>query len=233
MEINAKYTMQSIVDRLRIRKRKLFPGRRIIPFSIGKSSLQKGSMSFHNPFLMKKVDHLESGLTSGLVPTSAVPLFLQTEEEWASLPYGTDGGKNIAENGCAIVVLAMVGNHYGLHTTPNIVQEWAKNDYYLYIAGTSWNIFPDFAFSYGLHYRDLGNNIELAKEELTQNHLVVVSVKEGHFTDVGHMMLLTNYKKNQFSINDPNDDMKKLHSFQWFKEEDIAESSLNFWSMYK
>lgn len=166
-----------------------------------------------------------------LVRTSDVPLFLQTADEWKDISYGTDGDENMAENGCAIATLAMIGNYYGFESTPATVQEWAQNDYYIYGAGTSWEIFEDYALFHELDFLNLGNNIEWAKEELEKGHLVIVSVDVSQFTDVGHIMLLTGYQDGKFSLNDPNDDLEnKFHNYNWYESSIIEEAGINYWS---
>lgn len=225
-------TIQKVVDRVRIQKRRLLGSRKSILPLMERIPPQKGGSSTGNSLVLEATPQPELGVLEELIPTSDVPLFLQTDEQWANLPYGTDGQKNIAENGCAVVTLAMLGNFYGMTCTPEDVQLWAKNDYYLYITGTSWNIFEDFASSHNLTCNNLGDDIDAVVAELEQGHLVVASLKEGRFTDVGHMILLTGYQNGKISMNDPNDDEKKLHRYQWFAVEEIAESGLNYWAIH-
>lgn len=222
MGYNVKGNFQKVLDRLRIQKRRVL-GSRQATFS--KAMQSNGSRKDDS-------QQLEIGVSEMLVPTSEVPLYLQTDGKWAELPYGTDGRKNIAENGCAIVTLAMVGRHYGLACTPKDVREWAQNDYYLYVTGTSWNIFTDFAQAYQLVCEKMDNNIDRAKKALLEGRLVIASFQAGRFTDEGHMVLLTGYRNGKFSMNDPNDDEKKLHRYQWFPETEVAEASLHFWALY-
>lgn len=231
MENKIRGNVQKLVDRLRIQKRRLLGSRKSMLQLIGRVPPQKGGSSTGSGLLLESPVQPELGVLEELIPTSEVPLFIQTDEQWANLPYGTDGQKTIAENGCAIVTLAMVGNYFGLNCTPKDIQKWAKNDYYLYITGTSWNIFEDFSTSHGFACEDLGNNMKAVQKELEQGRLVIASLKEGRFTDVGHMVLLTGYQNGKISMNDPNDDQKKLHRFQWFKEEEVAASGLNYWSI--
>ena len=173
----------------------------------------------------------EQATSVDLVRTSDVPLFLQTANEWKDISYGSDGDRNIAENGCAIVTLAMVGNYYGLESTPSTIKDWAQEDYYVEGAGTSWEIFGDFALEHDLEFLNLGNDIEWAKEELSKGHLVVVSVDVSQFTEVGHIMLLTGVKDNQFSLNDPNDDEEtKFHNYNWYDSDIIEGAAINYWS---
>ena len=232
MKYKLKESLQLFVDHLRIRKRMLLQSRRATFKEVIELPPKKGRMYTNNLLLTDPINRIEASVYEELIPTSNVPLFLQKDRKWAEIPYGTDGNKAIGANGCAIVTLAMVANHYGLNYTPADVQKWAKNDYYIYVLGTSWNIFKDFGQSHGLECINLGTNLEQAKEALVQQHLVITSLKEGRFTNEGHMVVLTDYRNGKFSMNDPNDDEKKLHGFQWFESEEVAESSLNFWAMY-
>lgn len=175
---------------------------------------------------------LQQNVKVDLVRTSDVPLFIQTDAEWKDLPYGTDGNQDMAENGCALAVLAMVGNYYGFGSTPATLLDWAQEDYYVDGAGTSWEIFSDFAALHDLEFLNVGRNMQAAIEELEQGHLVVVSVKKSQFTEVGHIMLLTGYKNGRFSLNDPNDDETKMHNYKWIEASAIEEASVNFWSYY-
>lgn len=184
---------------------------------------------------MEEYNNVENVKQNGkldLVRTSPVPLFVQTDDEWKDLPYGTDGNQDMGENGCALAVLAMVGNYHGFGSTPKTLLEWAQEDYYVDGAGTSWDIFADYAALHELNFLNLGNNMQGAIEELEQGHLVVVSVKKSQFTEVGHIMLLTGYENGQFSLNDPNDDETKLHNYKWIDASAIEEASVNYWSYY-
>lgn len=233
MKQKIKSLFLPLVDRLRMGKRRLLSRLRAPQPALPPLPQQKGgSHRTHTgwaPDSLPRANPMEETFSK----SSQVPLFLQTDEKWKALPYGTDGKKNMEENGCAIAALAMIGNHHGLGTTPPSVREWARNDYYVYDVGTTWDIFPDFALSHGLSYGDLQNDIQAAIEELVKGHLVVISVRPGKFTDIGHIMLLTGYRDGKISMNDPNDDERKQHSYRWFSPEMVAEDSLHFWSFYK
>lgn len=219
-----------LVDRLRMIKRKALSRFRTTPVTLSPLPPQKGGSHAVIAGKQSSSDSEQSSLGSTTPRSSQVPLFLQIDKQWKDIPYGTDGSRTMEENGCAIATLAMIGNHYGLGLTPETVQAWARNDYYVYLIGTTWDIFADFALWSGLQFRNLENDIDSAIEELEQGHLVVVSVKPGKFTDIGHIMLLTGYKDGKFSINDPNDDGSKANNYCWFDAELVAEDSLNFWS---
>lgn len=233
MQQKIKAIFLPLVDRLRMGKRRLRSRFRKPQPVLSPLPQQKGGSRTAGIGMMPPGVGAGQAMTTGTASlTSQVPLFLQTDDRWKDLPYGTDGNKSMEENGCAIAALAMIGSHYGLGTTPEILLEWARNDYYVYEIGTSWEIFSDFALSHGLYCLDLENDIDSAIAELRRQRLVVVSVRPGKFTDIGHIMLLTSYRDGKISINDPNDDEGKQHSSRWFTPEAVAEDSLHFWSFH-
>lgn len=161
-----------------------------------------------------------------------VPYYNQNDPRWAKLSYGTDGSKQVWENGCAIVVLAMIDAYYSGHSTqPKDIIDWAGNQYYLHQQGTSWSIFPAFGQAYGYEVQELGNHLEAAKLALDQGKLVVVSVGPGTFTQAGHIMLLRGHQDGRVFINDPNDSPDKLFSIQGIDDYLLSSQSLNYWAI--
>lgn len=165
------------------------------------------------------------------IPQLDIPYYNQNDPRWAERAYGTDGSMQLWENGCAIVVLAMIEAYYNNgQTTPIDIVNWAGNQYYLHNQGSSWNIFTAFE-ERGFETTDLGNNLDLVKEELRQGKPVVVSVKAGRFTRTGHLMVIRGYQNGMFYINDPNDSNEKNHSIQGIPESDFYAEGINYWSI--
>ncbi|WEV45351.1 C39 family peptidase [Streptococcaceae bacterium ESL0687] len=159
-------------------------------------------------------------------------LILQTDERWASLPYGWGIYSTFDKNACAIASLSMINANYqkGDLSVQNVL-DWAKNDYFT-DDGTSWNIFPAFAQHYGYTYTDLGDNIEDALPYLNQGIPVVASVKPGIFTSVGHILVLSSANDQGIHLLDPNDDAKKRHSLTTYSNEQIQNELAHLW-VYK
>lgn len=173
-------------------------------------------------------EEVNQTLTAEQAPT---PLLLQTDERWRNEAYG-DG--DIAKNGCALLSLAMVLSHFrGTAIDPHEVFQWAGDRYFVENSGTAWSIFPDFATQNGLTYHDLGDDFAQAQSFLTQQIPVVVSVVPGEFTDVGHIMVLSEMKDGKIRILDPADNQSKSHYSKAYTPEELQSQILHFWSYTK
>jgi hypothetical protein len=161
----------------------------------------------------------------------ATPLYLQTNEDWADLSYGTDGEQTVAENGCAILSLSMMLAYLrNEEVWPDEVLDWAGDQYYVQGQGTDWQIFADFADAFDFSYHDLGTDIDQVTHYLKAGHPVIVSVGAGDFTDTGHIMVLATMKGDTVTVLDPNDSPEKNHTTTSYTLDEIANQSLHFWT---
>lgn len=166
------------------------------------------------------------------IPQHDVPYINQNDPRWRDEPYGTDGSRTIWENGCAIVVLAMVDSYFqGSFTRPESIAQWAGGQYYLDLQGTSWSIYENFGLEYGYQVEDLGNDFNQAMNYVNQNYLIVVSVGPGSFTDGGHVMLIRGYEDGLVYLNDPNDAPSKFFSIQGIPAQTVIDDALNYWAI--
>ncbi|MBL1229877.1 peptidase C39 family protein [Enterococcus sp. BWB1-3] len=162
-----------------------------------------------------------------------VPLLLQTEDYWKTIPYGTGENNTLEKNGCAIVSLAMVASYLdNAEVLPQEILDWSKNDYFIEGQGTSWGIFAEFAAVKGYAYENLPS-LSAVEEQLIQGHPVIISVKPGAFTQTGHIMVLTGYSDGKFWLNDPNDNEEKGHSRMAYTPEQLETDAMNYWAIYK
>ena len=168
-----------------------------------------------------------------------VPLILQTEEPWRDIFYGVEGQnplKNtVAINGCAIASLAMVSSYLEDELqSPLDILKWSGNDYFKEETGTGWHIFGEFAKNHNHTYEDLVDQQDLVKMHLNQSHPVIVSVKPGYFTEVGHIMVLTGYdeKEDTYWINNPSDTEKKKHTEKAFPSDVLTKEAIRYWAIY-
>lgn len=161
-----------------------------------------------------------------------VPYMNQNDPRWRDKRYGTDGSQSMWENGCAIVVLAMVDSYFqDTITRPESIANWADNRYYMDHQGTSWSIYPAFAEEFNYQLEDLGNDFYLAMDYLHRDNLIVVSVGPGTFTDGGHVMLIRGYQEGLVYLNDPNDAPSKFYSIQGIPAQEVIDSALNYWAI--
>lgn len=168
-----------------------------------------------------------------------VPLILQTDEPWRDVFYGVEDGEpltnTVAINGCAITALAMVSSFIeGELVPPTAILEWSGNRYFSEETGTAWHIFHDYAQEKDYEWIDLEDNIANAKKELKAGHPVIVSVKQGYFTEIGHVMVLTGYNEadNTFWLNNPSDNEEKQHTSKAFTEDEVVNEALRYWTIY-
>ncbi|XJS10137.1 C39 family peptidase [Aerococcaceae bacterium WGS1372] len=161
-----------------------------------------------------------------------VPYMNQNDPRWKDKYYGTDGSQTIWENGCAIVVLAMVDSYFQEKMTrPDSLAIWAGDNYYIDSQGSSWSIYQAFGQEYGYQVEDLANDFYKAVEYLERGNLIVVSVGPGTFTDGGHVMLIRGYQDGLVYLNDPNDSPAKFFSIQGIPAQIIIDDALNYWAI--
>ncbi|MBG9981320.1 C39 family peptidase [Facklamia sp. DSM 111018] len=163
-----------------------------------------------------------------------VPLYLQNSPQWGELHYGSNGSQSLAENGCAIVSLAMMDSYLSnKKIDPKDVLDWAGQDYYVDNEGTSWQIFHEYAVDHGLTFENHGNDFHSAITALQNDQIVIASVEPGYFTEVGHILVIRGYKDGNVYVNDPNDDPEKMYSIQAIPEQVFLEEGVNYWSYSK
>lgn len=165
-----------------------------------------------------------------------VPLILQKHPKWRDVQYGVEEIDHIGDTGCAIATLAMVRSYFeDKEVTPLSILQWSQGDYFVPGAGTSWSIFEAFTQQFGYQMINHGPNFDTAMQTLDNNQLVVVSVKPGYFTSVGHILVIRGYdpENGLVYVNDPNDSPDKMFSIQGIDENIIRNESLNYWTFYK
>lgn len=134
-----------------------------------------------------------------------IPLYLQTDRQWASKPYG-DG--TMSENGCGPTCLSMVycgltGDEYW---NPYVLACHAeKEGYYVFGSGTAWSMMTELAQELGLTVLDVPFSQQGIKEILQEGSPIICSMGPGDFTTTGHFIVLTGITNDGgIIIRDPN-----------------------------
>jgi hypothetical protein len=115
-----------------------------------------------------------------------------------------DWGSRIASSGCGPTAIAMVvatetGNS---HVNPATITKQITPRFYAYGSGTEEGAFKYIANRY--HLSERHTNLNETKEVLRENGLAIVHAKPGHFTSLGHYMVLRALENGRFRLADPN-----------------------------
>lgn len=146
-----------------------------------------------------------------------LPYFLQWDRKWGYVKYGDQA---IGTYGCAPTSLAMILKGLGKDVTPIDIAKFSSDNGFLEQNLTSWKLFESAAQKYGVSCVGvpMGENLI---DILDKGSYILVSVKPGIFTDVGHLIVLSGIKDGKIIVNDPNspENSKKLWTQEEIKKE--------------
>lgn len=146
-----------------------------------------------------------------------LPYFLQWDRKWGYVKYGDQA---IGTYGCAPTSLAMILKGMGKDVDPVVIAKFSSDNGFLEQNLTSWKLFESAAQKYGVSCVGIpmGENLTGI---LDKGSYILVSVKPGVFTDVGHLIVLSGIKDGKIIVNDPNspENSKKLWTEKEIKKE--------------
>ncbi|WP_127531181.1 C39 family peptidase [Paenibacillus kobensis] len=138
--------------------------------------------------------------------------YSQEDPRWRHIPYSNHGDseQTIGTSGCGPTSAAMaISSLIGCELLPTTAAAYAvANGYRTYDSGTSWSYFASIGKEYVVAVAQTGN-FELVKNALSDGHLVVASMRRGHFTGAGHYILLVGIRDGWIEVYDPNMDNTK------------------------
>lgn len=157
------------------------------------------------------------------------PLFIQWDERWG---YGSYGSSSIGISGCGPTCLSMV--IYGLTdnemATPDKVARYSEEqNYYIEGTGTSWDLMTAGAAAFGITGSELSLDETTMKQELDAGHPIICAMRAGDFTAAGHFIMIYDYDKKGFFVNDPN--CKARSEKRWTYDE-LQGQIKNLWSYH-
>ena len=158
------------------------------------------------------------------------PLFIQWDQRWG---YASYGESSIGISGCgptclSMVIFALTGNE---GATPDKIARFSETQgYYVEGTGTAWALMTEGAASYGITGTELSLDEDTMKKELKAGHPIICTVREGDFTAGGHFIMIYDYGKKGFSVNDPN--CKERSERKWTYN-DLKGQIKSLWSFQK
>lgn len=161
----------------------------------------------------------------------AIPELVQWDPRWSYQTFCKES--NVGLMGCGPTSMAMVVYAFTRDesVTPASVAAWAtENDLDPYLAGASYDFFPQAAAHWGLQCYFIKNNEQLIKDHLDQGHYMIMNVRAGWFTAGGHYLVISGYDDEGFRVNDPNS--KRRSSVSW-KYADFQDQIKAIWVFSK
>lgn len=157
-----------------------------------------------------------------------IPYFLQWDRRWGNTEYA-DG--NLGINGCGPTCLAMVvsGLNKDVDINPVSLSKF-QDQKYIQSGGTTWDYFREVPNNYGIKVKELSTDKNIYFNELKNGRPIIVNVKAGDFTSMGHYIVLVGVENDYIVINDPNspDNSNEKWTF-----ERLAPQIKNGWSFSK
>lgn len=135
-------------------------------------------------------------------PTGEVPLFKQGDPRWGNNSFAC-GGTTLRSSGCGPTSIAMIiSYHLGRNIYPSeIAQKVLDNGWRVCNAGTAWAAMTEIPKMYGLQSK--GVTWTQAKKYLEQGKPIIQSQRGPHFTNGGHIIVITGKMDGIYLINDP------------------------------
>ena len=134
----------------------------------------------------------------------ALPYYIQYDTRWAFHPYGNGV---MGYTGCGPTCLAMIAAYLtgNPDITPDKTADFAlDHGYYVSGSGTDWSLFTSGAEELGLVGQMMELNDMQMKQALWDGKLLVICLRPGDFTRVGHFVVVHSVDEEGFWLYDPN-----------------------------
>lgn len=158
--------------------------------------------------------------------TNTVPLFLQWDQQWGYIPYGS-GVTGLT--GCGPVCLSMAA--YYLTGDPamspdRIIDFAIQNGYCVPGDGTSWTLISEGGVALGLDVTEIPLVESRIRANLEAGNPIICVMGPGDFTTSGHYIVMVGLENGLIQINDPN---SIANSQKLWNYEDICDQIRNLW----
>ena len=158
--------------------------------------------------------------------SGGIPLLMQWDDRWG---FDTYGSNVIGITGCGPTCLSMVilGLTGDTSATPRGIANWSEREgFYITGEGTNWNLLRNMLIQYGLYVYQYSADEQLLKDSLDAGRVAILSMGQGHFTDIGHFIVVKASEDGKLVVNDPN---SIENSNTLWNYEDIASEIKSMW----
>ena len=165
---------------------------------------------------------------SDMEVVDSVPLFMQWDQRWGYMRYGSDMA---AFTACGPVCLSMAA--YYLTQDPNftpdrMIRFASDNGYYVPGSGSSWTLISEGGEALGFDITELPLDESRIRANLQLGIPIICVMGPGDFTTTGHFIVLTGYSDGMLQINDPN---SIARSQQLWSYEQLKGQIRNLWAV--
>lgn len=162
------------------------------------------------------------------IESTTVPLFLQWDQRWGYMQYGSDFA---AVTACGPVCLSMAAVYLtsDISYSPDAMIQFASdNGYYVPGSGSSWTLISEGGEKLGFQVTELPLDENRIQKALDAGTPVICVVGPGDFTTTGHFLVMVGYEDGMIRINDPN---SRDNSNTLWAYDDIKDQIRNLWSI--
>lgn len=160
----------------------------------------------------------------------SVPLFLQWDQQWGYIEYGSDVAGLTA---CGPVCLSMAAWYLTedeAYSPDKMIEFASNNGYYSPGNGSSWTLISEGGVKLGFDVTEIPLVKSRIIKNLEVNNPIICAMGPGDFTSTGHYIVMTGYENGMIKINDPN---SIANSEKLWKYEDIEGQIRNLWVIRK
>lgn len=157
-----------------------------------------------------------------------VPLFLQWDQRWGYIKYGSDVA---GLTGCGPVCLSMAAYYLTkdpAYSPDNMIRFASENGYYVSGSGSSWTLISEGGVKLGFEVNEIPLDENRIRRELEAGNPIICAMGPGDFTATGHFIVLTGYANGMLTINDPNN---QANSNKLWSYADIEDQFRNLWAI--
>lgn len=158
--------------------------------------------------------------------TSSIPLFMQWDQQWGYMTYGSDVA---GLTGCGPVCLSMAACYLtgdDAYAPDKMLQFAIDNGYCVPGSGSAWTLISEGGTKLGFDVTEIPLQKQRIMDNLAVNNPIICIMGPGDFTTSGHFIVLSGCEDGMIKINDPNSyaNSEKLWSY-----EEIADQIRNLW----